>query len=172
MNPRQALLDLCKRLGDTVDWDSNREEVDAAIDLVIDDAQTEEIRELKLSVSLSEESVRVWKEIAENGYGGDIVATYPDTVRRPVDLNKHWPTTTPCPLVKGMKNGVSYSVEIRLREARQCEHTTNDAPPWERCGKPVGSSGVFCTEHGCCRCGATILADYEDERLCLDCGIT
>lgn len=39
-----------------------------------------------------------------------------------------------------------------------------------RCTNPPLPGGL-CAEHGCVKCGHVILANYEDERLCHDCGL-
>jgi len=38
------------------------------------------------------------------------------------------------------------------------------------CKNQLHGTGPWCADHGCVRCGDTILADYEDARLCGECG--
>lgn len=38
------------------------------------------------------------------------------------------------------------------------------------CTEPAVKPGLLCKNHGCIQCGEVILADYEDERLCEECG--
>ncbi len=38
------------------------------------------------------------------------------------------------------------------------------------CEEAIYEDGPLCQKHGCVKCGAVIMADYEDERLCDECG--
>lgn len=73
----------------------------------------------------------------------------------------------PCPMCKSadevfactMCNGTR---EVPRHMAEECIHPGCHKPPFGR--------GPLCREHGCVTCGEVILADYEEDRWCDECG--